>query len=925
MTEIGKFAFDNCHKLLAIEIPQGLKIIGRNVFNACQSLTYVAIPTSVVEIGDYAFSNCKSLTSIIIPEGVTSIGEAAFAFCTNLISISIPKSVNSIGNAFVMDCDNLKKIFWKCSVLPQSYGYGGAVTYTANNDYASSKWFKVYPMLGNMFEVDGVTYIPTSMSERTCDVVDYDYYRIATSVNVGATVTYKNVEFTVNNVNDYTFYGNQYLEEASFANLGGIGVHALAGSSELASVNIAEGVTSIGDYAFYGCNKLSSLALPASVTSIGKALFNGCNGLTAITVAEGNAKYDSRSKCNAIVETETNKLVAACNKSVIPRSVTEIGDYAFSGCGKMASVTIHEGILSIGDYAFTGCSSLADAVIENRTEVLALGSNGSKAMFSDCPLVSVYIGGKIAYNTSSSYGYSPFSNNVSLRSVTITDKEEAIYPYEFYNCSALTDVTIGDGVTTIGDYAFSGCTALERFAFGSSMKTIGAKAFLGCGKMTEVASSAVNPPVCGDNALDDLDKWNCTLYTPVGYKAAYLAADQWKEFLLIEDTIPIKRYALTYMVDDTVYHVDSLAYSEVVVAPDGPIKEGHTFSSWVNLPETMPITDVTVIATFVKNKYLLSYVVDGVTIQSDSVAYGTEIVMKEAPEKSGYTFDGWDKTVEVMPAEDVVINGSYTRLPVENFFIIDGNDNEFSLTESLQCNVITYTRTLSKTNTWNALYIPFEIPVTAEFLEDYDVAYFNDIHSFDNYIGDKEDGVLGADGVIDRMEMEVLTVQEGAVLNANYPYLIRAKNENALNMNIVVENATLYKAVETTVSCSSVFMRFDVTGIYTTQTSGELKGEFNVYAMSGGGWKQALNDAQQLKPFRLYLKLTSIEGSPVKVAESAMSNIRIRLDGEGEATGIESTQITVGKPDQIYDLQGRRVEKAEKGIYIINGKKVVIK
>ena len=57
MTEIGKFAFDNCHKLLAIEIPQGLKIIGRNVFNACQSLTYVAIPTSVVEIGDYAFSS----------------------------------------------------------------------------------------------------------------------------------------------------------------------------------------------------------------------------------------------------------------------------------------------------------------------------------------------------------------------------------------------------------------------------------------------------------------------------------------------------------------------------------------------------------------------------------------------------------------------------------------------------------------------------------------------------------------------------------------------------------------------------------------------------------------------------------------------------------------------------------------------------
>lgn len=300
----------------------------------------------------------------------------------------------------------------------------------------------------------------------------------------------------------------------------------------------------------------------------------------------------------------------------------------------------------------------------------------------------------------------------------------------------------------------------------------------------------------------------------------------------------------------------------------------------------------------------------GGTTFEELIPSGVTLYVPVGSESAYSAANGWKEFSEIIGIETEIE-------------LVDGHT--FSNKNNKVIDKITYTRTLSKTNTWNALYIPFEIPVTAEFLEDYDVAYFNDIHSFDNYIGDKEDGVLGADGVIDRMEMEVLTVQEGAVLNANYPYLIRAKNENALNMNIVVENATLYKAVETTVSCSSVFMRFDVTGIYTTQTSGELKGEFNVYAMSGGGWKQALNDAQQLKPFRLYLKLTSIEGSPVKVAESAMSNIRIRLDGEGEATGIERTQITVGKPDQIYDLQGRRVEKAEKGIYIINGKKVVIK
>ena len=144
-------------------------------------------------------------------------------------------------------------------------------------------------------------------------------------------------------------------------------------------------------------------------------------------------------------------------------------------------------------------------------------------------------------------------------------------------------------------------------------------------------------------------------------------------------------------------------------------------------------------------------------------------------------------------------------------------------------------------------------------------------------------------------------------------------------MNIKVEDATLYSAKETTISCSSVFMRFDVTGIYTTQTAGELKGEYDVYAISGGGWKQALNANQQLKPFRLYLKLTSIDGSPVKATEGAMSRINIRVQGEDTETGIDELKTENGNvKTEIFDLSGRRVQKAQKGVCIQNGKKVIM-
>ncbi|MBR4845962.1 MAG: hypothetical protein IKU98_06035, partial [Bacteroidaceae bacterium] len=255
--------------------------------------------------------------------------------------------------------------------------------------------------------------------------------------------------------------------------------------------------------------------------------------------------------------------------------------------------------------------------------------------------------------------------------------------------------------------------------------------------------------------------------------------------------------------------------------------------------------------------------------------------------------------------------------------IFDSHAEDSFMQDATEGNIdITYIRTFRNTN-WQALYVPFEIPVTEEFSQNYEVAYFNDIHSYDEV---DAAGNAGRDGVIDRMSMEVLTVQPGETLNANYPYLIRAKNTDALEMELTIENATLHKTVETTVSCSSVFMRFDVTGIYTTQTAGELKGEFDVYAMSGGGWKQALDDSQQLKPFRLYLKLTSIDGSPVKVSEAAMRAISIRVDGEEGITQIDNTQLIIDNEETIvYDLQGRRVANPSKGMYIVNGKKVKFK
>jgi hypothetical protein len=168
---------------------------------------------------------------------------------------------------------------------------------------------------------------------------------------------------------------------------------------------------------------------------------------------------------------------------------------------------------------------------------LLLGSNGSDPLFADCPLDSVFIGRNISYSDDSYSGNSPFYRNTTLRSVVITDKETEIPANEFYGCTNLTNVQLGDGITSIGDWAFSGCFKLDYFAFGQNVETIGKEAFSDCTNVTKIISHANTPPVCGMQALDDINKWNCVLYVPADYISAYQQADQWKEFFFIVDAV----------------------------------------------------------------------------------------------------------------------------------------------------------------------------------------------------------------------------------------------------------------------------------------------------------------------------------------------------------------------------------------------------
>ncbi len=484
----------------------------------------ISLPINIVGIADYALDDCSGLTSITIPNSVKNIRDYAFYGC-KLQTLIIGSDVTNIGNYIFSYGSEPTKTIWLPNTPPSGYiNAWGHINYVSNENYIVSD-MKVYKHLSSMFEVDGVRFVPVSPSERTCDAIDCNYDKNTENIKIGEVVSYKNIGMKVLNVNPYTCYDNEFIKTLNINNSGKIDNRAFEGCKNITSVSLGNKVTEIGDYAFSGCTGIKEIKITNLVTSIGNYSFNGCDLLKKVVFVDCPATIGTNAfeNCSALAELNLGKKIKA------------IGNYAFKNCSSLTKISIPKTTASIGIFAFSGCKSLADVTIEDRTESISLGSNGSSPLFADCPINSVYLGGKLSYNTSSKSGYSPFYRNKDLQSVVIADTEEQIYDNEFYGCTNLKSVKIGDGVKSIGNWAFSGCANLESFSFGKSMQSIGKEAFSDCTKMTSITSYAAKAPECGSQALDDIDKWSCVLSVPYSCLASYQNADQWKEFFFIQE------------------------------------------------------------------------------------------------------------------------------------------------------------------------------------------------------------------------------------------------------------------------------------------------------------------------------------------------------------------------------------------------------
>lgn len=135
-------------------------------------------------------------------------------------------------------------------------------------------------------------------------------------------------------------------------------------------------------------------------------------------------------------------------------------------------------------------------------------------------------------------------------------------------------------------------------------------------------------------------------------------------------------FMLTYTLDGEQYgEIETYATGASVAARGNPeSRVGYTFSGWTGIPSTMPGKDVEVVGSYVPNDYSIFYMVNGVLFGAEeSHAYGESIAMREAPVKVGYKFSGWDTTLVTMPANDVYVRGTLTKKSFTITYIVDGD------------------------------------------------------------------------------------------------------------------------------------------------------------------------------------------------------------------------------------------------------------
>ena len=451
-------------------------------------------------------------------------------------------------------------------------------------------------------------------------------------------------------------------------------------------------------YAFTGCSSLTSLDLSGfktdKVTNM-CGMFMRCSSLTSLDV--------SKFKTNNVIsmswmfqgcETLTSLDVSGFNTENVTNMVA-----MFANCENLTNLDVSKfktAKVTKMRSMFSNCTKLGNLDVSgfNTEEVTDMGR-----MFDSCEsLTNLDVSGfktdKVT-NMSAMFAYCKNLTSINVSGFN-TDKVTTMASM-FAGCKKLTSLDVSNFNTANVDNMrsmFSNCAELGNVdvrGFKTDNVTDMSWMFARCKKMTEIDLNSFKTSNVTDmsymfyasGAVKTIyvsDRWDMTYVTASdemfgfceklvgGAGTAYEYGKMDGTYAHVDEGTTNPGYftlkspdvfTLTYLLDGEVYKEMKVTVGTAITPETVPDKEGYTFSGWGDVPATMPAEDLVLKGTYNINSYMITYRIDGALFKTEMVKYGDPIVPPAAPEKAGYTFE-WLDVPATMPAKNIEIIGQYT-------------------------------------------------------------------------------------------------------------------------------------------------------------------------------------------------------------------------------------------------------------------------
>jgi hypothetical protein len=476
-----------------IEIESGITSIGYFAFYKCSGITSLSIPSTVGYIGSSAFEDCASLTSLALNEGLLNIGGSAFEGCAGLQTLSIPSTVNSISiNAF-KNCKGITDVYCYAETVPDTHSdaFDGTPTekstlYVPANSVGAYRTSWPWSDFKNIVAI-GSTPADDPTSGLCGETVKYSYDKATQTLTIsgkGAIYDYDNasnkapwaayageiqkIEFEsgITSIGYFAFYKCNKVKSLNIpATVGYIGSSAFEDCTSLTSLSLNDGLLSIGGSAFEGCAVLQILSIPSTVNSISINAFKNCKGITDVYCYAENVP-DTHS--DAFVGTPTGSATLH-----VPTNAVKAYRESWPWSGFKETVSL-ENSPTIVDTPIIDNGIIYTIKGDGTLEVTGLNKK-----MTTVEIPSSVIANGTEYQVTS-IKERAFESQREITYISIPQSVTSIKEHTFNNCTNLTSVIIPNSVTTIGIEAFYGCTSLSYILIPNSVTSIDNGAFMRC-------------------------------------------------------------------------------------------------------------------------------------------------------------------------------------------------------------------------------------------------------------------------------------------------------------------------------------------------------------------------------------------------------------------------------------------------------------